>query len=94
MMGDVDGFVERKREPRWFRGSGYSGRSHNTLDRGLLASMMERRNDDDDDAAVVMNRDAVRVTRMRMMRDKQKRVIQVESTESEWYANGEASVVK
>lgn len=60
-MGDVDGFVERKREPRWFRGSGYSGRSHSALDRGLQASMMERRNDDDDDDddAVVMNVDAV-----------------------------------
>lgn len=55
-MGDVDGFVESEREPGWFWGSGYSGRSHSTLDRGLLASMMERRNDDD---AVVMNRDAV-----------------------------------
>jgi len=59
MMGDVDGFVERKREPRWFRGSGHSGRSHRTLDRGLQASMMERRSDDDDDDAVVMNLDAV-----------------------------------
>lgn len=29
-----------------------------------------------------------------MMRDKQKRVIQVDNRKSEWYANGEASVVK